>query len=79
MNPIKQIDYVSHIDGKDNLLVCQRVKENLKFGVRNAEAHLDKFGPSSGYVQKFKLYETCSNFYIIGRDKEQNLLESVKD
>ena len=79
MNPIKQVVYVSHTAGKDNILVCQCVEENLKLGIKNGAARLDKPDTGSGYVQKFRLYETCSNFCIIERDIEQNLLESVKD
>ncbi|WJZ94216.1 hypothetical protein VitviT2T_013093 [Vitis vinifera] len=35
-------------------------------------------GPNSGYLQKFRLYETRANFYIIGRDKNRTCWRLLK-
>uniref|UniRef100_A0A5B6YUG1 Putative Synaptojanin, N-terminal n=1 Tax=Davidia involucrata TaxID=16924 RepID=A0A5B6YUG1_DAVIN len=34
--------------------------------------------PSAGYLQKFRLYETRSNFYMIGRDKNRTFWRVLK-
>ncbi|KAH7856631.1 hypothetical protein Vadar_003721 [Vaccinium darrowii] len=39
---------------------------------------VDDAKPNLSYLQKFRLYETRSNFYVIGRDKNRNIWRVLK-